>query len=73
MTRKAPDLPRYHNTYPEGLATAADLEALGLKPGSIRPVALLTYEDGDRSGMCGLFEREAAVLKDSPSPNQEAS
>ncbi|MEF2279890.1 hypothetical protein V3W47_16475 [Deinococcus sp. YIM 134068] len=66
MTRKLPPLPRYKGTYPPELATADDLEALGLKPGSVRPVAILEYDHGDTSGMCGLHERAAAVPKDTP-------
>ncbi|MEF2277497.1 hypothetical protein V3W47_04240 [Deinococcus sp. YIM 134068] len=54
-------MPKYSNVIPEGLATAADLRAEGLKPGTLTPVALLEYSHGDRSGVCGLFERAAAV------------
>ncbi len=53
---------RYQQTHPEGLATAEELRALGLRPGTSEPDAILEYVHGDRSGMCGLFERGKAEL-----------
>ena len=43
--------PRYQQTYPEQFATADDLRALGLKPGTTEPDALFEYRHGDRSGV----------------------
>ncbi|WP_102125977.1 hypothetical protein [Deinococcus planocerae] len=69
MAKPSPRIPRYVNTFPAGLATAAQLQAEGLRPGTTAPVALLEYHEGDRSGVCGLFERSAAVPRtDSPPP-----
>ncbi|WP_216320857.1 hypothetical protein [Deinococcus aestuarii] len=53
-------MPRYTDEIPEGLATADQLRAQGLKPGTTAPVALLEYRGPGRSGVCGLFERAAA-------------
>lgn len=63
MTRRVipPPRPMYRQTYPEHLATAADLQHLGLRPGSIEPDAILKYDHGSRSGLCALFERARAV------------
>lgn len=63
MSRRAPRLPVYRDTHPPHLATADELEAQGLKPGTVEPVALYKYQSGDCSGTCGLFERAAAVPK----------
>ncbi|WP_216325986.1 hypothetical protein [Deinococcus aestuarii] len=54
MVKRLPT-PR-HSVYQPELATVAELEALDLKLGSIRTGAPPTYEDGDRSGRCGLNE-----------------
>lgn len=66
MNRRSPRLPVYRGTHPAHLATAAELEAQGLKPGTVEPVALFAYQSGDRSGTCGLFERAAAVARVQP-------
>lgn len=70
MSPKRPCLTRYHDTHPDHLATTGQLEAEGLKPGTTEPVALLEYVNGDRSGLCGLFERSMAVPI---GPKREAS
>ncbi|WP_216329361.1 hypothetical protein [Deinococcus aestuarii] len=62
-----PKIPKYVNAIPEGMATIEQLRAAGLKPGTLRPVALYAYEEGDRRGLCGLFERSAAVPLPNPS------
>lgn len=63
MTRRVipPPRPSYRQTYPDHLATADDLQHLGLRPGSIEPDAILKYDHGVRSGLCALFERARAV------------
>lgn len=61
MPKPPAKMPKYSNVIPEGLATADELRVDGLKPGTLTPVALLEYSHGDRSGVCGLFERAAAV------------
>ena len=45
MTRriKPAPRPRYKQTYPESLATAEELRALGLRPGTSEPNAILEY------------------------------
>ncbi|GHF43654.1 hypothetical protein HNQ07_001953 [Deinococcus metalli] len=53
--------PRYQQTYPEHLATGAELSALGLRPGTSEPDAILEYEHKDRSGLCALYDRRHAV------------
>lgn len=69
MAKPSPRIPRYVNTFPAGLATAAQLEAEGLRPGTTAPVALLEYHEGDRSGVCGLFERSTAVPRTDAPPS----
>ncbi|BDP44335.1 hypothetical protein DAETH_43040 (plasmid) [Deinococcus aetherius] len=67
-------MPRYIDEIPEGLATADQLKAQGLKPGTTTPVALLQYNGQGRSGVCGLFERAAArPAGDPPGSRNEAS
>lgn len=67
-------MPRYIDDIPEGLATADQLRAQGLRPGTTAPVALLEYHHRDRSGVCGLFERAAArPAGDRPRDQAEAS
>lgn len=63
MTRriKPSPRPRYQQTYPDTLATAEELRALGLRPGTSEPDAILEYVRGDRSGLCALYDRETAV------------
>lgn len=51
MRSVRPYLPKYYGTHPAHLATAGQLEAEGLKPGTTEPVALLEYVNGDRSGL----------------------
>ncbi|WP_019587700.1 hypothetical protein [Deinococcus apachensis] len=68
MARKKQPLPHYRNTYPDSLATQEELKLEGLKPGRPEPAALLEYERGDISGLCGLHERAEAVPLDQPSP-----
>ncbi|GHF65937.1 hypothetical protein HNQ07_004792 [Deinococcus metalli] len=58
--KRAPK-PRYHQSYPSTLATTEELRALGLHPGTSEPDAILDYHHGDKSGLCGLFERSKAV------------
>lgn len=58
--------PRYQQTYPEQFATAEDLRALGLKPGTTEPDALFEYKHGDRSGVCALYQRAKAVADTGP-------
>lgn len=66
MPKRPPPLPRYRQTYPDTLATADELSAQGLQPGTLRPVALLEYtRPPDTTGICALYERAQAVpLKD---------
>lgn len=61
MTRRIkPALrPRFQQTYPATLATANELAALGLRPGTGEPDAILEYKHGERSGICGLYECRA--------------
>lgn len=40
MRSKKIKIPTYRDTYPAHLATAAELEALGLRPGTQEPIAL---------------------------------
>lgn len=54
--------PRYQQTYPASLATAEELRALGLRPGTHEPDAILEYKHGDRSGICALYNRSQAVV-----------
>lgn len=57
--------PKFQQTYPEHLATAEQLKALGLKPGTTEPDAILEYSRASSSGLCALYERARAVpLKD---------
>jgi hypothetical protein len=58
--KRAPK-PRYHQTYPSTLATTDELRALGLRPGTNEPDAILDYQYHDKSGICALFERSQAV------------
>lgn len=58
---KLPPRPRYQQTYPDHLATADQLGALGLKPGTSEPDAILEYSTANSSGLCALYEREKAV------------
>lgn len=58
--------PRYQQTYPASLATAEELRALGLRPGTHEPDAILEYDHQDRSGLCALFERGKAVPVKAP-------
>ncbi|PNY79275.1 hypothetical protein [Deinococcus koreensis] len=53
--------PKYHQTSPDHLATAEQLKALGLKPGTNEPDALLEYTHGTTSGLCALYDRAKAV------------
>ncbi|GHF60634.1 hypothetical protein HNQ07_004312 [Deinococcus metalli] len=53
--------PRYQQTYPDHLATAEQLGALGLKPGTSEPDAILEYSRANSSGLCALYERRKAV------------
>lgn len=68
MIRRVTPLPRpvYRQTYPEHLATAADLQQLGLRPGSTEPDAILKYDYGYRSGLCALYARSSAVPISAP-------
>ncbi|MFD1734271.1 hypothetical protein ACFSC4_29425 [Deinococcus malanensis] len=43
MPKRFTPVPKYRQLYPETLATADELKALGLKPGASTPVALLEY------------------------------
>jgi hypothetical protein len=63
--KRAP-CPRYQQTYPDHLATSDDLRVLGLRPGTSEPDAILEYQHGDKSGICGLFERTRAVPVTAP-------
>ncbi|GHF58498.1 hypothetical protein HNQ07_004054 [Deinococcus metalli] len=58
---KRPPKPRYHQTYPSTLATTEELRVLGLCPGTREPDAILDYHHGNKSGICGLFDRSQAV------------
>ncbi|PNY79581.1 hypothetical protein [Deinococcus koreensis] len=60
--------PHYHQTYPDHLATADELRALQLKPGTTEPDALLRYQRGESSGLCALYDRTKAVPDVSPTP-----
>lgn len=62
-----PKVPKDVNMIPEELATIEQLRAAGLKPGTLRPVSLYKHEEGDRRGLCDLFERSAAVPLPNPS------
>lgn len=53
--------PKYQQTYPDHLATAEQLKALGLKPGTSEPDAILEYSRANSSGLCALYDREKAV------------
>ncbi|MFD1732946.1 hypothetical protein ACFSC4_20430 [Deinococcus malanensis] len=43
MRKPSPSITKYHDTYPPELATTDELKALGLKPGTFTPAALLEY------------------------------
>lgn len=58
---KQPKIPKYSQSYPDHLATDEQLKALDLKPGGVKPAALLEYVCGDVHGICGLYERAEAV------------
>lgn len=45
--------PRYQQVYPEPLSTSAQLAALGLRPGTGEPDAILENRQWDGSGICG--------------------
>lgn len=56
--------PKYQQTYPDHpdhLATAEQLGALGLRPGTSEPDAILEYSRANSSGLCALYERGKAV------------
>lgn len=53
--------PRYQQTYPDHLATSEQLQALGLKPGTSEPDAILEYTRPGSSGLCALYDRGKAV------------
>lgn len=63
MTRriKPAPRPRYQQTYPDTLATAEELRALGLRPGTTEPDGILEFAHKDRSGLCALYARDKAV------------
>ncbi|MFC3834087.1 hypothetical protein [Deinococcus rufus] len=48
-------------TCPDSLATMEEWRALGLRPSTSEPDAILEYVRGDRSGLCALYERSKAV------------
>ena len=54
-------IPRFQQTHPDHLATHEQLRALNLKAGTPEPDALFEYDWGDRSGVCGLFDKAKAV------------
>ncbi|WP_019585246.1 hypothetical protein [Deinococcus apachensis] len=58
---KKRQIPTYKGTHPDHLATAEQLRQQGLKPHPPEPVALLAYQRGDTTGLCGLHERATAV------------
>lgn len=65
MRSKKIKIPTYRDTYPAHLATAAELEALGLRPGTQEPVAPYAFCSPDGGGgTCGLHERAAAVPRE---------
>ncbi|WP_295815182.1 hypothetical protein [uncultured Deinococcus sp.] len=68
MTRrpKPAPRPRYQQTYPDTLATTEELRALGLRPGTSGPDAILKNKHGNRSGICALFERDKAITAMTP-------
>ncbi|GGK34611.1 hypothetical protein GCM10008955_30740 [Deinococcus malanensis] len=62
MPKRFTPVPKYRQLYPETLATADELKALGLKPGASTPVALLEYtRPPDTNGVCALYARDQAV------------
>ena len=63
MTRriKPAPRPRSQQTYPETLATAEELRAPGLRPGTTEPDGILEFAKKDRSGICALYARDKAV------------
>lgn len=65
-------LPRYRNTYPDHLATPEQLKAQRLKPGTVRPVALLEVSGPGHQALLGLFERAAVLPLEAPSPRDQA-
>lgn len=75
MTRRVtpPPRPVYKQNYPEHLATADDLQHLGLRPGSTEPDAILRYDYGSRSGLCALYARARAVPVSAPTTPAEHS
>lgn len=68
MTHRPKLAPRPHfkQTYPDTLATGEELRALGLRPGTSEPDAILEYVRSDRSGLCALYERGKAVAVMTP-------
>jgi len=53
--------PRFQQCYPDQFATPDELHAAGLRPGTTEPDAILTYDHGDRSGLCALYDRAKAL------------
>lgn len=60
--RRIPPVPQYWgDARPAHLLTATELQALHLKPGRSTPDAIWLYEEGQVSGMCGLYDQSVAV------------
>lgn len=63
MTRRTrSSIPTYAgDARPAHLLTAQELEAQHLRPGTLTPAALWTYQVGDTSGTCGLYDVHEAL------------
>ena len=64
MSKKR-DIPKYEQTHPPHLATAATLEAEGLKPNRDQlPAALFLHKSADRESLSALYERAECIPQD---------
>ncbi|SMB78404.1 hypothetical protein [Deinococcus hopiensis] len=63
MSKKR-DIPKYEQTHPPDLATAAALEAEGLKPAPDQlPAALFLHKTPGRESLSALYERTLCILR----------
>ena len=62
---KKRDIPKYEQTHPPHLATAATLKDEGLKPARDQlPAALFSHKTRDRESLSALYERAECVPLD---------
>ena len=59
---KKRDIPKYEQTHPPHLASAATLKAEGLKPHRDQlPAALFLHKTRDRESLSALYERDQCI------------